>query len=357
MDIESRGNKQTTLGSGDMGNTYNKVATANTTGKVSNVDTFYIFGCIPIEDKHMSDEDESNMNWFYGISLLAAIVIIATVTPSFWYVNYSQYTLDMNTYTGVRLKDTNGEGRYFLPLTEQMVYFPATYQYVEFVSESFADNGLEFDIHVGFYYRLPKDNVGAIYDSFSTNYGSRVENNAKRLVKNMASTFTVKQYQENRTYIEESIAVALETDLLDTVLVEAPRSLFKITNIKFPDTLVDTSLQTAEALQQNEIEEFLQDIDVIHADTNKQKAEIDARAVQKVEFANNEGAKLIANSISESNQIVLVARSDGINNVCEELNITNPVEKNRLVNAFAIMDNVNDPKILHDLRGSVLVST
>ena len=354
-DIESRGSKTTTLGDDtDSKGVYESVMNY-VRPKAASDNTFNVLWLFNIEDKEFSDTDNFWMWVFYALFIVAVIVISSTVSLSFWYINYSQYALERNTYTGVRLADTKGEGRYFLPLTEQMVVFPATYQRESFVSESFATNGLEFDIHVAFEWRLPKDNVGKIYDEFSTNYPARVLSNAKRLVKNVASTFTVENYLSNRTYVENTIAAALEIDLLNTVYVDAPAFYFKITRIEFPTSLIDTSLATAKSLQQNEVEIFLQNIDVINADTNALKAAIDAQAVQAVEFANNEAGLILVTSKAQAEQILLVTRSNGIEEVCSNLNITSPALKTKVVEAFAIKDNTHDPKILNNLGSGVLV--
>jgi hypothetical protein len=37
----------------------------------------------------------------------------------------------------------------------------------------FTDNGLEFEVEIGFYYKLPRENVGKIYDAFSKSYDGK----------------------------------------------------------------------------------------------------------------------------------------------------------------------------------------
>jgi len=360
-DIESRGSKTTTLGN-DTDDTglhgiITKRTRPNAITPTRDVDTFNILWCFDIEEKEFSETDTWVTIAIYTVFIIFVIVVSCTVSLSFWYINYSQYALEKNTYTGVRLADTKEEGRYFLPLTEQMVVFPATFNEVSFVSESFADNGLEFNIHISFFYKLPKNNIGKIYDQFSTNYHTRVVSNSKRLVKNEAAQFPVDYYLENRSYIEDTIATALEIDLMDTVYVDAPAFYFKITRIEFPASLIATSLNTAKSLQQNEVEEYLQDIDVINADTNALKAAIDANAVQTIEFANNEAVRILTTSKAQADRILLITRSNGLEHVCFNLKITTPSLKMKLVEAFAIKDNTHDPKILNDLGSGVLVGS
>ena len=48
-----------------------------------------------------------------------------------------------------------------------MLYFPSTFQKVSFDALVFSQNGLEFTVECLFYYKLPKENLGEIYNRFS----------------------------------------------------------------------------------------------------------------------------------------------------------------------------------------------
>jgi frataxin-like iron-binding protein CyaY len=301
-----------------------------------------------------NDEMSCNFCWIFWW-LIVAVIIIACISKSFWYVSFDEYTLRRNTYNGVTLSKVYTQNRYFLPLTESMVYFPSVFNEVTYTSQTFAENGLEFECLITFYYRLPKDKIGEIYNSYSMNYDLRVINNAKQIVKNIASTFSVVNFLENRIYIEKTIAIELEIYLKNTIGVDAPKEYFKIINIVFPTSLMDASLTTAIALQNNQIQLYQQEVDVINADTNKLKARIDAETNRTLEFANNEASQIITNSQSQANQIVLVSRSTGIKKVCTALNISTSEDTNKLTRAFAIMDNTNDVTMLNDVNSGVLL--
>ena len=304
------------------------------------------------EDKEYSQSDIESVYMWMAFWLVGAVVIIACVTESFWYIDYKNYALKINSYHGVTSHRTYGEGREFITLDNKMIMFPSTYQLVEFTSSTFADDGLEFDLDITFYYNLPKDAVGDIYDKFSTNYHSRVENNAKQVTKNIASTFDVNTFLENRTFIEDSIAQALEPYLLSTVGVNAPVPYVKIVDMRFPSLLIETSLITALSYQTNEIQIYQQEVDLIIADTAQMKASIDAQTLQTIEFATNEASEIVAKSDAEAIQILLITKSDGIENVCNVLNITTPVDKNKLTRVFAVMDNVHTTTTMLDGVGS-----
>ena len=122
--------------------------------------------------------------------------------------------------------------------------------------------------------------------------------------------------------------------------------------MRFPSLLIETSLITALSYQTNEIQIYQQEVDLIIADTAQMKASIDAQTLQTIEFATNEASEIVAKSDAEAIQILLITKSDGIENVCNVLNITTPVDKNKLTRVFAVMDNVHTTTTMLDGVGS-----
>lgn len=301
-----------------------------------------------------NDEVIVNHRWL-AVWLIGLSVTAACVTESFWYVDYKHYALEVNNYHGVTSHETYGEGRYFFTLDKKVIQFGSTFTEVDFTSSTFAGDGLEFELDVELYYRLPKDSVGEIYDKFATNYHDRVKKNAITTTKGIASTFSVDEFLSNRTYIEDTIAAALEVDLLATVGVDAPESFVKIVDMRFPALLITTSLDTALALQRNKVQEEQQTVDLIIAETNNQKAVIDVQTVQTGEFATNKATEIIATSEAEAIKILLVTRSDGVQSVFTAIGMTSPVEKNQLNRIFSVMDNPHDTTTMLNGVETVLV--
>lgn len=298
--------------------------------------------------------DYDNLRLFGSLFILGTFITIICVSLSFHYIYYDKYALRKNTYSGVDLTKVYGEGRHFLTLDNSLIMFPADFRPIQFNSRIFAENGLEFDCEISFFYRLPKDNVAEIYDKFSTNYHSRVETNAKQIVKNVASTFGVNDFLDNRYIIRDTIAKELNEQLMKIVKVECPTRYFEITSIIFPQSIIDFSLDSAITLQRNEILIKQQQVDIITADTNRMKSEIDAKALQTVEYSINEAELLIASSEAKAVQISLVTRSTGIKIVMDSLNIVNEEEKNEIVSAFAVMDSGGEFTMLNNIEGNML---
>lgn len=303
----------------------------------------------------MSDNDMCYF-WF-GITtfLITIIIVTSTVSMSFHYIDYEHYGLVLNRYHGVRLKHIYTEGRYFLTLDDSMIYFYSSYQPIKFTSSTFSDNGLEFDLDISFYYKIPKDKLSKIYDLYSTSFEGKIESNAKQITKNIASTFSVEEFLTNRSYIENSIGKALEKQLEQTLDVYAPVDFFKIVSIHFPPILISKSLETAIALQSNEIAILQQTVNVINADTTQMISKITAQTNKVLQYAQSESNLITTNANSESINILLTTRTDGIELFCQKLNITNPHHINKINKIFGIIDNANN-LTLFNTQNNIIVN-
>lgn len=293
-------------------------------------------------DKDINFNEIRNFWTWLIFFLIGIIIIISTVVPSYHYVKYDEYTLRLNKYHGADLSRVYGEGRYFLTLENSMIYFPSTFQRVSFVSSAFSDNGLEFDLDVSFYYKLPKENLGTIYDTYSTSYASKIESNAKQVTKNVASTFSVEEFLSNRTLIEETIGMALQTQINQTLGIYVPYNYFKIITITFPSILISKSLDTAIALQTNQIALLQQEVNIIKADTEQMISQIEASTTRIENYALTQSNQIKSNAQSVSTNMLLTSRTDGLDLFCSTLNITEPTQINKINKIFTMIDNANN---------------
>ena len=297
---------------------------------------------IPLYNKEMEDDDFCCFWCSLIIFLISMIIIVCCVTLSFHYVRYDQYTIRLNRYHDADLSKVYGEGRYFLTLDNSMVYFPATFQRVKFVSSAFSDNGLEFDLEMSFYYKIPKNKLGEIYDTYSTSYHNKIVANAKQVTKNVASTFDVEEFLSNRTYIEKVICLALQNQINQTLNIYMHHDYFKIIRITFPPILISKSLDTAIALQTNQIVLLQQEVDIIKADTNKLISEINAQIIKTENYALTQSNLIQSNAKSISTNMLLRARADGLNLLSTTLNISSPYDINKINKIFTMIDNANN---------------
>ncbi len=326
-----------------------------------------------IHDRGIPSEDnEDPDNYHFSrccvilsiLSLIGAIILCATVASSFHYVKYDQYALLQDRYGTVRLSRVYEEGRYFFPLNYNMIKFPATYIPVQLDTLVFTETGLEFDIQVEFYYRLPKDNLGMIYNSYSFNYDDLVHSNAKTTIKNSAANLKFDLYFTNRTYIESLFANNVAKVLLTDVYVDMPIELFRISSVTVPDSIIELSLESQIALQNNDLLEKTQKVAVIRAETDRLVATITAQTKQVLQFANNEAKRLVEKATSYANRIEITARAEGIHTMLVALNISDTTKSaanndtaftTQLVRTLALLDNAVNTTIVPGV-GDVLVN-
>jgi hypothetical protein len=274
-----------------------------------------------------------------SVILLGLIVMAACISESFHYVNYDEYGLLQDVYGDVRLSKVYEEGRYFFPLNYDMLKFPSHYQSVNFDAVVFTETGLEFSVEIGFYYKIPKENLGALYDSFSNNYHDRVVSNAQTTIKNIAAPLNINTYLTNRTYVQNLFAVAVHDILDEVVLVDAPVTLFRIGEVQLPPSVIRLSLESAIAVQRNEILANTQQVVIIRAETARLVAEVDAETNQVLQYADNSAGRLVQNSRSYANQVSIRARGLGIASLISTMNFTTSNKTMAIVNRLAQIDN------------------
>lgn len=282
-----------------------------------------------------------------GALLLLGILVLCTTLPlSFHYVAYDEYALLRDVYGTVRLSKVYEQGRYFYPLNYDTITFPSSYIPVNVDVVVFTDNGLEIEIEIGFYYYLPKENVGKIYDAFSKNYDGLVRTNAVTTIKNVAASLNINDYIDNRAETENKIAVAVNEVLSDVVMVEAPIDLLKIGEISLPESIVDTSLESAIAIQNNELLQSTQEVSVIRAETDRLVAEIDADTAAALQFAQNDAERIVESARSYSNQITLQSRGKGISNLLTALGFQSSSLSSSIIRKLALLDNAENTTVI-----------
>lgn len=260
---------------------------------------------------------------------------------SYRYIQYNEYGIIVDKYTGKYDNNVYQAGPQFALLTKNVKTFPSTFKPISFKITSFMDSGIEVDILSSMQYRLPKDSVRHIYDKFSTNYEKIINTNAKKIVKNVVSQYSVDYMINNRKSIELVIGNAIKDDIQKIMQIEIPPEYYKILNIELSGTLLDTSLDTAIVLQNNDIQTKIQQISVINEETEYQKSLIEAQALQVTANANAEAERIVNSSSYDSDKIVSFARSEGLANLLSTLGINDPVDVNKVINLFALFDNDN----------------
>ena len=279
--------------------------------------------------------------WLIALISAGCIIFISCIAESFNYVEYNEYALLKNKYTGVRLSRVYEQGRYFYPLTYEMLTFPSTLQTVEFGAFVFSGNGLEFEVEIRFEYLLPKHRIGAIYDEFSMNWHHLIESAAQTTVKGIAAPLNVEVYMKNRTHVQHLFANAVISEMAQIVPVEIPYNLFRVGKVKLPRSILEQSLASSIAIQNNEILQNTQTVAVTRAETSRLVAEIDAQKAQVLNSAVHNANLVKQSAYSSALGAEQKATGAGLKHFFGYLNYTNSAYPNKtmtIVNRLAQMD-------------------
>jgi regulator of protease activity HflC (stomatin/prohibitin superfamily) len=280
--------------------------------------------------------------------VIGIIILCACLSASFHYIEYDQYGLLKDNYGTVRLSKVYEQGRYFFPLNYDMIIFPAHYIEVDFNEAVFTDTGLEIEIEVGFYYQLPRDFIGRIYNDFSLNYHSLVLSNSRTTIKDEAAKLKIDQYITNRSAIELVFAHAVSNELNSKLYISAPIELFRIGEIQFPDSVLETSLESAISIQNNELLKSSQAVALIKAETQKLVTEIDVSTTLLLSYATNEASRIIQAANSYANQVTIKTRGTAINALLQSLNFTSSNQTMKIIEKFALLDNADSVLYIDD---------
>lgn len=292
-----------------------------------------------------------------GIINMFYLLLLIFILFSMNFVNYNQYAFAHNIFTSVDTSNVLGQGFYLYPPWTKLEYFPSTYQNVKLFEPVFSDNGLEFDLEVIFYYRLKKNKLASIYNLFSKNYHNRILSNSKQIIKNIGSKYSVDDYILNRFIIEKDIGLSLSKELDIEIGIDINPKFVKITNIKFPENVVQTNLLSAIAQQQNDVEINQQNYQSVLAETNYIVSQLKTESEQISEFSKNEANLLISNTDSLSKNIIGKAKLQGLNNFFITLNITDSKTKNMYIDWFGINDNTNSTLVIGFDSNNLFINT
>lgn len=286
------------------------------------------------------------INLNLGIINLIYLLIVIIVLFSTNFVAYNKYAFAHNIFTSVDTSIVLTQGVYLYSPWTKLEYFPSTYQNVKLFEPVFSDTGLEFDLEVIFYYKLNKNKLASVYNLFSKNYHSRILSNSKQIIKNVGSKYSVDDYILNRYAIEKDIGYSLSNELDKEIGIDVNPKFVKITNIKFPENIVQTNLLSAIAQQQNDVEINQQNYQSVLAETNYLVSQLKTESEQISEFSKNQANLLISNTESLSKNIIGKAKLEGINNFFKMLNITDSKTKNMYIDWFGINDNINSTLVI-----------
>jgi hypothetical protein len=187
---------------------------------------------------------------YLGVFLgFAFVLLICICVPlHFSYVDRQHFAFKKNTLTNfVDTTEIFENGRYGWGTDQTSVQFPATYRLVEFSGNGsaltfFTDAG-EISVGVAFMYRLGKANLAKLYKEYGLAYHDRVRSIAQSELRNTATNFTIRQYQEERWNVSIGMYNALAVALPALGYVDVEPGMFWLKEINLPATVSNKKLQ------------------------------------------------------------------------------------------------------------------
>ena len=281
---------------------------------------------------------------------LGALLVCILVPLSFHYVAYNEYAFVRNKYGKTDTYGTLSSGRYFYTLNYDLIKFPATLTRISFVNDGslkiFSNDGFQIRLNIEFWVRIPKDNLGNLYRGYSKNYINSIIGQSTLIIKNFAGTnatgnIPLLEYITNGVQIQNEMAKSLRLHMYSVMGVEVREEHFKILSIIIPNNMISQYLSSVVQKQNNFIQKYKQNVEQIVAETDTLVSSINSQTNLTITYAQTNAAQNVSNAESFANSLLAVSRSDGLKYICNKLNITNSVEKTRLFELIAKMDNPN----------------
>lgn len=279
------------------------------------------------------------------ISILILLVILLPL--SFTVVQYDEYVIFKNKFTN-RIDTDNiyTNGRYYILPHYSSISFPKKFQSINFDRLSVADKDQKrFFMKIKLFYKLSINSIPRLYSNYGLNYNLQIQNIAESTIKNFAPKFALNSYLQNRNLIVRNITSELYNEF-NTIGLEYDVNKFYIDLITLESTTIDKYLSIAIQKQQNDQKKYEQDAELIRIETIQLTEQFDAESTFIIRSSNATAVKMIETAKAESFKINTIARSNGIKNLSNALNITSENTLNNLIYIMAVQDNLDNIKFV-----------
>ncbi len=304
--------------------------------------------------------------WALNIALGIAILMVCIMVPlSFHYIQYNEYAFVRNKFGKTDTGEVITQGRYFYPLTHDVIRFPATYTEVRFVGDNaqsiFTKEGYQILLSISFWFKIPPESLAHIYNKYSLNYKNSIINEAKLIIKNLAGTANtglnveLEKYITDRRNISQTIADYLSRELYNEFGIDVPTEYVKLMFIGIPNTLVSQYSRTVEQVQKNQLEQNKQALEQIKAETQTIVTNIFVQTEFILSSAKIDADRIVMNSKSLANNIVTSSRGKGLKIMMDKLNITSQDDINRFIRIMSLGEN-NNKRVFYNMDNQVIVN-
>mmetsp|Transcript_77301 Transcript_77301/g.94785 ORF Transcript_77301/g.94785 Transcript_77301/m.94785 type:complete len:303 (-) Transcript_77301:129-1037(-) len=281
-----------------------------------------------------------------GFGFVLFIIFMSLFIASFVYVDYDEYAFKKNTLTNkINQEIVYENGRYFWGVNFAKVEFPKLYQKVVLELSVANQEGVSVFIDVSFWYKIFEDDLQKLYSNYGTRYESQITSISTAAIRNTAVDFSVNEYLKDRRFITESMANTLSSDLQNIMFIDVPPKWINLGDITFSQTLLQTHLNAAVALEANKQKDHEKDATEVRSNTKKEVESITANTTIITRTAQANKTSLIEKAQASYEKIIGDARGQGLTIVINKLGINNDDTKSKFLKLMAILDN-NQTKIV-----------
>ncbi|GFR77964.1 peptidase, partial [Elysia marginata] len=137
---------------------------------------------------------------------LGLLLLVILLPISFVYVEYHEYALSRNSWTGtVDYSEVYEGGCYLLAPQDELIWFDATAHFLQQSLEIMDSTGLSIGLDISLQYFLKRGEVPRLFQKHHHGYHKVIHYLVESTIKNTAVGFTLDQYRLHRQEVEARI--------------------------------------------------------------------------------------------------------------------------------------------------------
>lgn len=307
-------------------------------------------------------DDDCDIDWRHiaiGVVCFIGVLLTLILVPlHFSYIERQHIGFKKNSVTNVvDQSQVYGSGTHSWGVGKSSVEFPAKWKYVDFRGAhrlSFFTDAGEITVGVSFYYRITRAMLPQLYNAYGLASHERVVAVAQSELRNAATNYTIREYQEQRTVVADGLYRALAAAVPTTAFVEVNRNFFFLEDISLPTTVLDKREQVFTNLQQQITQQFNRTATQTRLDTLANVSLLQNQAEIIKQNATVVSERLRAGARSLSFGVVQKEAGVQLKSMMSTLSVTQSNVTTKLIQFNKLLDALNNLTLLSGVTGAVL---
>eukprot|EP00546_Thalassionema_frauenfeldii_P014981 CAMPEP_0178913174 /NCGR_PEP_ID=MMETSP0786-20121207/10691_1 /TAXON_ID=186022 /ORGANISM="Thalassionema frauenfeldii, Strain CCMP 1798" /LENGTH=314 /DNA_ID=CAMNT_0020585877 /DNA_START=26 /DNA_END=970 /DNA_ORIENTATION=- len=286
-----------------------------------------------------------------GCTCIIVILLIVILVPlSFSYIEYYEYGLIRNKFTGkIDTSEVYERGRYFLGIEKEFRKYQADAHFEELVAlpvfsngESEDSVGLSFKIDVDFTFLLKKDEIGDLHRELASTYREVIVSKATEAIKNEAIFISFTQYFQERKLVEQRFRESVQKRWDTKPSVHCVLDQFHLGRIYITPSVAEKQMVSRIQIELNDRESFLQQAQLERELTAVQVNEKLLTKDKTLRTAQAEASLTRAKAQAEATRLTAEAQINGTKLLFEATEITQQTDMTAFtyIRTLANRDNV-----------------